>query len=124
MTIIGRAGRSLLSGYFILLVVFLYAPLVVLALFAFNDSTVLAFPIRHLTTKWFHAGLTDADLISALVRSAIIAVVSAAVSPRSSRSRRASRQCSQPPSWTATAPTPGRASPMRVPTARQHDATA
>jgi spermidine/putrescine transport system permease protein len=75
MSVIGRAGRGLLGGYVVLLVVFLYAPLVVLTLFAFNDSTVLAFPIEHLTTKWFHAGLTDGDLIAALGRSAGIAAI-------------------------------------------------
>jgi spermidine/putrescine transport system permease protein len=75
MNVIGRTGRGVLSGYFVLLVVFLYAPLVVLLLFAFNDSTVMAFPIKGLTTKWFSAGLTDGDLTSALVRSALIAVL-------------------------------------------------
>lgn len=75
MNVVGRGGRVALSGYFALLVVFLYAPLALLLLFAFNDSTVMAFPIRHLTTKWFHAGLTDGDLLSALVRSGFIAVL-------------------------------------------------
>ena len=75
MNAVGRLGRTLLSGYFGLLVLFLYAPLVVLLIFAFNDDTTMAFPIRGLTTKWFEAGLTDHNLISAMVRSATIAVV-------------------------------------------------
>jgi spermidine/putrescine transport system permease protein len=80
VNVIGRTGRTVLSGYFVLLAVFLYAPLAVLLLFAFNDSTVLAFPIKGLTTKWFSAGLTDGDLTSALVRSAVIALLDGAAS--------------------------------------------
>jgi spermidine/putrescine transport system permease protein len=64
-----------LSSYFGLLVAFLYAPLVVLVLFAFNDSTVPAFPMSGFTTKWFEAGFTDKSLVESLVRSAGIAVV-------------------------------------------------
>jgi spermidine/putrescine transport system permease protein len=75
MSAVGRLGKTLLSGYFGLLMVFLYAPLIVLLVFAFNDSTVPAFPIKALTTKWFHAGLTDTELLSALVRSAVIAII-------------------------------------------------
>src|SRR3954454_19555204 len=75
MNAVGRLGRTVLSGYFGLLVVFLYAPLVVLLIFAFNDDTTMAFPIKGLTTKWFDAGLTDHNLIDAMVRSAVIALV-------------------------------------------------
>ena len=39
MTGAGRLTRGMLSSYFLLLVIFLYAPLVVLVIFAFNDST-------------------------------------------------------------------------------------
>ena len=75
MIVLGRLGRTLLSTYFGLLVAFLYAPLVVLLVFSFNDSTVMAFPIEGLTTRWFHAGLTDTALLTALGRSAVIGVV-------------------------------------------------
>jgi spermidine/putrescine transport system permease protein len=72
---VGRLGRTVLSGYFAALVVFLYAPLVVLMIFAFNDDMTMAFPIKGFTTKWFEAGLTDSDLISAMTRSAAIGVI-------------------------------------------------
>lgn len=75
MNAVGRTGRTLLGGYFVALVIFLYAPLVVLLLFAFNDSTVMAFPLKGFTTKWFQAGVTDGELTRALVRSAAIALV-------------------------------------------------
>lgn len=76
MSVLGRAGRAIISGYVGLLVVFLYAPLVVLIIFAFNDDTVMAFPIKGFTTKWFDQGLSDTNLIDAMIRSASIAVVS------------------------------------------------
>jgi spermidine/putrescine transport system permease protein len=75
MNVVGRLGKTFLGGYFGLLMLFLYAPLIVLLVFSFNDSTVMAFPIKSFTTKWFHAGLTDAELLSALQRSALIAVI-------------------------------------------------
>jgi spermidine/putrescine transport system permease protein len=75
MSPVGRAGRALLSGYFGLLAIFLYAPLAVLLLFAFNDSTVPTFPMGGFTTKWFDAAFTDGGLTQALLRSALIAVV-------------------------------------------------
>ena len=32
---------------------FLYAPIILLPIFAFNDATVIAFPLNGFTTKWF-----------------------------------------------------------------------
>lgn len=75
MSVLGRVGRTVLTGYVGLLIVFLYAPLVVLVIFAFNDDTVMAFPIKGFTTKWFDQGLSDKSLIDAMVRSALIAAV-------------------------------------------------
>jgi spermidine/putrescine transport system permease protein len=75
MSVVGRLGRTLLSSYFGLLVVFLYAPLVVLLIFAFNNDTTMAFPIKGFSTKWFEAGFTDTNLIDAMIRSATIAVI-------------------------------------------------
>jgi spermidine/putrescine transport system permease protein len=76
MSVLGRAGKAIISGYVGLLVVFLYAPLVVLILFAFNDDTVMAFPLAGFTTRWFDQGLSDTSLIDAMIRSATIAVIS------------------------------------------------
>jgi spermidine/putrescine transport system permease protein len=75
MSPVGRLGRTLLSSYFGLLMLFLYAPLFVLLLFAFNDSTVPAFPMGGFTTKWFETAFTDTSLVDSLIRSAGIGVV-------------------------------------------------
>jgi spermidine/putrescine transport system permease protein len=73
--IVGRYGRAALSGYVGLLTVFLYAPLVVLVIFAFNSSTIPALPIKSFSTKWFGIAFSDTTLTSALLRSFVIAVV-------------------------------------------------
>ena len=72
---VGRLGRFGLSSYFTLLVLFLYAPLVVLVVFSFNDSYIQALPLSGFTTKWFHAAFANTDLTSALRRSAMIGLL-------------------------------------------------
>jgi len=42
-----------LRGYAIAYLIFLYAPIFLLPLFAFNDSTIIAFPLSGFTTEWF-----------------------------------------------------------------------
>ena len=75
MKIVGRFGRATLSSYVGLLMVFLYAPLVVLVIFAFNSSTIPALPIKSFSTKWFGTAFSDTTLTSAVLRSFVIAVV-------------------------------------------------
>ena len=72
---VGRLGRIGLSSYFTLLVLFLYAPLVVLVVFAFEDSYIQALPWAGFTTKWFHTAFANTDLTSALRRSAMIGLL-------------------------------------------------
>jgi ABC-type spermidine/putrescine transport system, permease component II len=56
-------------------VLFLYAPLVVLVVFAFEDSYIQALPWAGFTTKWFHTAFANTDLTSALRRSAMIGIL-------------------------------------------------
>ncbi len=72
---VGRLGKGLLSGYFGLLVVFLYAPLVVLMVFAFNSGNIPTLPINSFSTKWFSIAFSDSTLTSALKRSVLIAAI-------------------------------------------------
>ena len=71
----GRLGKVILGGYFWLMVVFLYVPLVVLVVFAFNDAYIPALPLSGFTTKWFHAAFSNTDLTGALERSAWLALL-------------------------------------------------
>ena len=75
MTAVGRLGKAMLSCYFVALIVFLYAPLLVLMVFAFNNGNIPTLPIKSFSTKWFSAAFSDTTLTSALLRSFLIAVV-------------------------------------------------
>ena len=68
-----------LSVYAILYLVFLYAPIAILPVFAFNNSQVVAFPLKGFTTQWFGEMWADANLRSALFRSLVIAFSSASI---------------------------------------------
>lgn len=71
----GRFQKLLLSAYFWLFIAFLLAPLVVLVIFAFNDSTTPTLPLAGFTTTWFTEAFTNGQLMSALSRSVVIAAV-------------------------------------------------
>ncbi|PWE34244.1 spermidine/putrescine ABC transporter [Maritimibacter sp. 55A14] len=45
-------GRGL-ATYAVAYLLFLYAPVILLPLFAFNDGTIIAFPLQGFTTGWF-----------------------------------------------------------------------
>jgi spermidine/putrescine transport system permease protein len=73
---LSRSGAWLLRGFFVLVVVFLYAPIVILLIFSFNDSNIPAFPLSGFTLHWYRAFLSNPDLQGALETSAIIAALS------------------------------------------------
>ncbi len=69
-----------LRGYAILYLVFLYAPIFLLPVFAFNDATVIAFPLKGFTTQWFTGLMDTPALHGAVLNSLIIAVTTAILS--------------------------------------------
>ncbi len=62
--------------YAILYLVFLYAPIILLPLFAFNSGTIIAFPLKGITGDWFAQMWANATLRQALMNSLLIAVCS------------------------------------------------
>src|SRR6516162_9068739 len=62
-------GQTVLTVYFWAFVVFLFAPLAVLVVFAFNKSMTPILPITAWTTHWFHQAFSDTELTGALLRS-------------------------------------------------------
>ena len=66
-----------LRAYAYLYLAFLYAPILLLPMFAFNDGTVIAFPLRGFTTQWFTALAETPALHEAAVNSLIVAIASA-----------------------------------------------
>lgn len=66
-----------LRVYAILYLAFLYAPIALLPVFAFNDGTVIAFPLRGFTFEWFRQLAEIPALHAAVLNSLTIAVASA-----------------------------------------------
>ncbi len=50
--------------YFALMVVFLYLPILVLIVFSFNDSVILAFPLKGFTLEWYQQLLSARELLT------------------------------------------------------------
>ncbi|MEX5729016.1 spermidine/putrescine transport system permease protein [Rhodovulum iodosum] len=65
--------------YAVLYLIFLYAPIALLPIFAFNDGTIIAFPLRGFTTEWFRQLTEIPALHGAVLNSLIIAVSSAVI---------------------------------------------
>lgn len=67
--------RTYAIGYLI----FLYAPIVLLPIFAFNDSKIIAFPLSGFTTNWFVEMWNDTQMWNALRNSMIISGTTAII---------------------------------------------
>ncbi len=76
---LSKNGARLLRAFFALVVVFLYAPILILLIFSFNNSQLPSFPLSGFTLHWYHQFLTNADLRAALETSAIVAALSSIV---------------------------------------------
>ena len=64
----------ILKGYTLFYLLFLYGPILLLPIFAFNDSKVVAFPLKGVTLGWFAEMLADQNLWTAAKNSLIIAL--------------------------------------------------
>lgn len=72
--------RPGLGSYAALYLVFLYLPVLFLPVFSFNDGTIVAFPLKGFTLKWY-AKLSEADaLLGALENSLIVGASTAVIS--------------------------------------------
>ncbi len=69
-----------LRVYAIGYLVFLYLPVILLPLFAFNEGTVIAFPLKGFTTQWFVELAGIQALHGALLNSLFIALITASLS--------------------------------------------
>ncbi|MBP1804343.1 ABC transporter permease [Rubellimicrobium aerolatum] len=66
-----------LRAYAVIYLAFLYAPILLLPLFAFNDAAIIAFPLSGFSTRWFEQLWTTQALHDALRNSLVIATVTA-----------------------------------------------
>ena len=69
-----------LRGYALAYLLFLYAPILLLPIFAFNDSQIIAFPLQGFTSRWFEELVTIQALRDAVGTSLFIAVTTAVLS--------------------------------------------
>jgi spermidine/putrescine transport system permease protein len=75
---LSKNGARLLRVFFALVVIFLYAPIVILLIFSFNKSAVPTFPLSGFTLNWYRDFAANSEIRAALETSAIIAAVSSA----------------------------------------------
>lgn len=74
-----RIGKNALSLHALLSFVFLYAPIVILVVFSFNDSRSV-FKWAGFTTRWYTRLFQDEAIMSALKNSLIVATISTLIS--------------------------------------------
>jgi spermidine/putrescine transport system permease protein len=73
-----QSGRFL-GGYFALLVIFLYLPIGILALFSLNANAVLAFPLQGFSLDWYAMALGTPQALDAARNSLLVATGSSLV---------------------------------------------
>lgn len=74
-----RGARVGLGVWTILVVAFLWIPLVIIALYAFNGSAIQSWPISNWSTHWFHVAWNDQFLRSSFRLSVEIALAATAI---------------------------------------------
>ena len=66
-----------IRAYMVLFLAVLYAPILLLPVFAFNYGSIIAFPLQGFSTRWFQALWDNQALHTAVSNSLFIAVVAA-----------------------------------------------
>jgi putative spermidine/putrescine transport system permease protein len=75
----GRLTRILLRGGAALTLAFIYVPLFLIALYAFNENVTQAWPIENYSTKWFSVAYENEDVREALKNSLLAALGATAI---------------------------------------------
>lgn len=75
-----RVPFDLLLVYAVVYMAFIYAPVLLLPLFSFNDSIYITFPLKGFTTKWYEEMAANPSLMAALWNSIEVAVVVSIIS--------------------------------------------
>ena len=73
-----RGKGYFFKWYVALFLVFLYAPAVLLPVFALNDSSIVSFPLKGFTTKWF-VMLQSTEALHVAVRNSLMIAVTTAI---------------------------------------------
>ena len=75
----GRVGRAGLAVWALLVMLFLWVPLAIILVYAFNTSNIQSWPIPGFTLKWFRVAWEDEEARTALVLSLKAAFAATAV---------------------------------------------
>ena len=75
----GRGTRAALRAFTFLVIAFLWTPIVMIALYAFNSSNVQSWPIPGLSTKWFSPAIHDPAMQAALELSLKAAAIATSI---------------------------------------------
>jgi putative spermidine/putrescine transport system permease protein len=76
---LSRPTRNLLRAAVVIALAFIYIPLIVIAIYAFNGGNTLAWPPDSLTTHWFGDALGNSGARDALVTSLKVGAVATAI---------------------------------------------
>jgi putative spermidine/putrescine transport system permease protein len=74
-----RLTRYLLRGAVALTLGFIYVPLIVIGLYAFNESVTQGWPIESFSTKWFSVAWENEDVRDALTMSVLAGIGATAI---------------------------------------------
>jgi putative spermidine/putrescine transport system permease protein len=74
-----RTARILVRAGTLVTLLFLYVPLAIVVIYAFNDSVGQAWPIPEYTTKWFGIAFREVRVRSALVNSLQVAMLATTI---------------------------------------------
>jgi putative spermidine/putrescine transport system permease protein len=74
-----RATRISLGVWTVLVVLFLWLPLILICVYAFNSSNIQSWPIAGFSTKWFHAAWHNEEARSALILSLKAGAIATAI---------------------------------------------
>jgi spermidine/putrescine transport system permease protein len=76
---VSRNGKLMLAAFFGLLIVCLYAPLVLLVIFSFNDNTLPVFPLNGFTFDHYEQFASNPELKKSLVTSGKVAALASTI---------------------------------------------
>jgi spermidine/putrescine transport system permease protein len=76
----GRYRRLGLWAYFVVYAAFLFLPLLLLAIFSFNDSPALALPWKGFTLRWYEKIGATPELLAAVQVSVVVALATSLLS--------------------------------------------
>src|SRR3982751_2036373 len=75
-----RATKAILAVWTVAIMLFLFIPIAIIILYAFNPSNVQSWPLDGLSTKWFSSTFHNQEMRDALWLSVRAALISTAIS--------------------------------------------